>query len=69
PDAPSTSSSTPQADPCSTSTIKVLRRSIESAVDWYNQRRLHGEIGHVPPAEYKANHYMKSTKPQVTTTI
>ncbi|MGP4003519.1 integrase core domain-containing protein [Streptomyces sp. 8N706] len=38
-------------------------------VDWYNHRRLHGEIGHVPPVEYEANHYMKSTKPQVTTTI
>jgi len=36
-------------------------------VDWYNHRRLHGEIGHVPPVEYEANHYMESTKPQVTT--
>ncbi|ANZ21682.1 Putative transposase for insertion sequence element IS986/IS6110 [Streptomyces noursei ATCC 11455] len=38
-------------------------------VDWYNHRRLHGEIGHVPPAEYEANHYKESTKPQVTTKI
>lgn len=38
-------------------------------VDWYNHRRLHGEIGHVPPVEYEANHYMESTKHQVTTTI
>ncbi|MET8008497.1 IS3 family transposase [Streptomyces sp. NPDC005271] len=38
-------------------------------IDWYNHRRLHGEIGHVPPVEYEANHYMESTKPQVTTTI
>ncbi|MET7312390.1 integrase core domain-containing protein [Streptomyces sp. NPDC005571] len=38
-------------------------------VDWYCHRRLHGEIGHVPPVEYEANHYMKLTKPQVTTTI
>ena len=38
-------------------------------VDWYNHRRLHGEIGHVPPVEYETNHYMESTKPQVTTTI
>ncbi|AXE82039.1 IS3 family transposase [Streptomyces atratus] len=37
--------------------------------DWYNHRRLHGEIGHVPPVEYEANYYMESTKPQVTTTI
>ena len=26
-------------------------------VDRYNNRRLHGEIGHAPPAEYEANHY------------
>ncbi|WP_405847092.1 integrase core domain-containing protein [Streptomyces sp. NBC_01518] len=38
-------------------------------VDWYNHRRLRGEIGHVPPVEHEANHYMESTKPQVTTII
>ncbi|QOV43883.1 IS3 family transposase [Streptomyces chromofuscus] len=38
-------------------------------IDWYNHRRLHCEIGHVPPVEYEANHYMESTKPQVTTII
>ena len=26
-------------------------------VDWYNHTRLHGELGHVPPAEHKATHY------------
>jgi putative transposase len=25
-------------------------------VDWFNHRRLHGEIGLVPPAEFEANH-------------
>ncbi|MFC5001931.1 IS3 family transposase [Dactylosporangium cerinum] len=25
-------------------------------IDWYNNRRLHGELGHVPPAEYEARH-------------
>jgi transposase InsO family protein len=24
-------------------------------IAWYNDTRLHGEIGHVPPAEYEAN--------------
>ncbi|SEF38094.1 putative transposase [Amycolatopsis pretoriensis] len=24
-------------------------------IDWYNNRRLHGELGHVPPAEYEAH--------------
>jgi putative transposase len=35
-------------------------------IDWYNTRRLHGEIGHVPPAEYEALHAM--TRP-VTATL
>ncbi|GBQ04443.1 hypothetical protein SSP531S_59400 [Streptomyces spongiicola] len=38
-------------------------------VDWYNHRRLHGEIGHVPPVECEANYYTELTKPQVITTI
>ncbi|MFJ5221076.1 integrase core domain-containing protein, partial [Streptomyces sp. NPDC088354] len=35
-------------------------------IDWYNHSRLHGEIGHIPPVEYEANHYLNTTKPQVT---
>ncbi|MEU1298397.1 hypothetical protein ACQEV4_08545 [Streptomyces shenzhenensis] len=31
-------------------------------------RRLHGEIGHIPPVEYEANYYTELTKLQVTTT-
>jgi putative transposase len=27
-------------------------------IDWYNNRRLHGELGHVPPVEYEALHAM-----------
>ncbi|WP_229067434.1 integrase core domain-containing protein [Actinoplanes sp. DH11] len=27
-------------------------------IDWYNDRRLHGELGHVPPAEHEALHAM-----------
>jgi putative transposase len=27
-------------------------------IDWYNNRRLHGELGHVPPAEHEAIHAM-----------
>jgi putative transposase len=30
-------------------------------VDWFNNRRLLESIGHVPPAEYEAQHY-ESTK-------
>lgn len=27
-------------------------------IDWYNNRRLHGELGHLPPAEHEARHAM-----------
>jgi putative transposase len=37
--------------------------------DWYNHTRFHGEIGHILPAEFEANHYLNTTKPQVTTNI
>ncbi len=30
-------------------------------VDWYNNRRLHSSIGDVPPAEFEATYYAKST--------
>jgi putative transposase len=29
-------------------------------VDWFNRRRLHGEIGMVPPAEFEASYYALS---------
>jgi putative transposase len=35
-------------------------------IDWYNNRRLHGELRHVPPTEYEALHAM--TQP-VTATL
>ncbi|WP_433079430.1 IS3 family transposase [Dactylosporangium sp. CA-052675] len=27
-------------------------------IDWYNNRRLHGELRHIPPAEQEALHAM-----------
>ena len=30
-------------------------------VDWFNHRRLHGELGMVPPAEFEAAHYHQPT--------
>jgi putative transposase len=30
-------------------------------IDWYNERRLHGEIGDIPPAEHEANWYRQNT--------
>jgi len=31
--------------------------AVAEYVDWFNHRRLHGEIGLVPPAEYETNHW------------
>jgi len=31
-------------------------------VDWFNHRRLHGDIGLVPPAEFEANHWAKDNR-------
>jgi transposase InsO family protein len=33
--------------------------------EWYNNRRLHSEIGHVPPTEYETEFYLTQTKPQL----
>jgi transposase InsO family protein len=30
--------------------------AVAEYIDWFNQRRLHGELGHVPPAEFEALH-------------
>ncbi|MCH5678000.1 IS3 family transposase [Streptomyces gilvus] len=49
-------------------TLSQVELATAEWVDWYNHRRLHGEIGHVPPVEYEASYYTESTKPQVTTT-
>lgn len=34
-------------------------------VDWFNNRRLHTELGDIPPAEHETNHYRQN--PAVTT--
>ena len=46
--------------------LKDLEIATVEYIDWYNNRRLHGELGHVPPAEHEALHAM--THP-VTTTL
>ncbi len=37
--------------------------AVAEYVDWFNHRRLHGEIGLVPPAEFEANHWA-NTEPE-----
>ncbi|WP_405680233.1 integrase core domain-containing protein [Streptomyces sp. NBC_01238] len=50
-------------------TLSQVELATAEWIDWYCHRRLHGQIGHVPPVEYETNHYMESPKPQVKTTI
>ncbi|WP_406430441.1 IS3 family transposase [Streptomyces sp. NBC_00631] len=50
-------------------TLSQVELATAEWIDWYNHRRLHGEIGHIPPVEYEANYYTELAKPQVITTI
>ncbi|MDX3095472.1 integrase core domain-containing protein [Streptomyces sp. ME01-24h] len=50
-------------------TLSDVELATAEYVDWYNHRRLHGEVGHVPPIEYENNHYLTTTKPQFTINI
>jgi putative transposase len=33
--------------------------AVAEYVDWFNHRRLHGELGQVPPAEFEVNHWAR----------
>ncbi|WP_406209700.1 IS3 family transposase [Streptomyces sp. NBC_01017] len=37
--------------------------AVAEYIDWFNQRRLHGELGHVTPAEHEAAHYLAVKPP------
>jgi transposase InsO family protein len=50
-------------------TLSEVELATAEWIDWYCHRRLHGEIGHIPPVEYETNYYLATTKPQVTATI
>ncbi len=34
-------------------------------IDWFNNRRLHGEIGHVPPTEFEEVFYASRAKEKI----
>lgn len=36
--------------------IDDLELAVSEYVDWFNHRRLHGEIGLIPPVEYEKPH-------------
>lgn len=50
-------------------TLSQVELATAEWIDWYCHRRLHGEVGHVPPVECETHYYTELTKPQVTTTI
>jgi putative transposase len=37
--------------------IDDLEIAVAEYIDWFNHRRLHGEIGHVPPVDAETNFY------------
>jgi putative transposase len=43
-------------------TLADVELATAGYVDWFNHKRLHGAIGHIPPAEHEANYYAQ-TKP------
>jgi putative transposase len=48
---------------------KTLAEVESAAAEWidrYNHRRLHGETGHVPPAEYETIYHLTTTEPQAS---
>jgi len=40
--------------------IDDLEIATTEYIDWFNHRRLHGEIGTIPPAECETNHYRQN---------
>lgn len=48
--------------------INDLEVATAEYVDWYNERRLHGELGHVPPAEHENSYWALESRLSLTTT-
>ena len=43
--------------------IDDLEIAVAEYIDWFNHRRLHGEIGLIPPAEYENSYYRDNPAP------
>ena len=43
--------------------IDDLEIAVAEYLDWFNHRRLHGEIGLVPPVEFETEHYRHNPTP------
>ena len=46
-------------------TLTDIELATAEWIEWYNNRRLHSEIGHVPPVEYETEFYLTQPKPQL----
>ncbi|MEN8705231.1 MAG: integrase core domain-containing protein [Nocardioides marinisabuli] len=45
--------------------IDDLEIAVAEYIDWFNHRRLHGEIGLVPPVEFEEEHYRHNPAPTI----
>ena len=45
-------------------TIGDVEYATAGWVDWYNNRRLHGSLGMIPPVEYEQDHYAALNREQ-----
>jgi putative transposase len=43
-------------------TLADIELATAEYIDWFNHRRLHGAIGHIPPAEHEANYYAQTSQ-------
>jgi putative transposase len=50
-------------------TVEELEIATLEWVDWYNHRRLHSAIGHVPPAEFEAAYHREVKAAMVAETV
>ncbi|MFJ5294427.1 IS3 family transposase [Streptomyces sp. NPDC088348] len=48
--------------------INDVEIAVAEYIDWFNQRRLHGELGHVTPAEHEAAYYTAEPHPSLQKT-
>src|SRR5665811_2616711 len=43
--------------------IDDLEIAVAEYIDWFNHRRLHGEIGLIPPTEHEDTYYRQNSAP------
>lgn len=43
--------------------INDVEGAVAEYIGWFNQRHLHGELGHITPADHEAAHYLAAEAP------